>query len=105
MDSSVVRDDLSFFHCVHCAGSNPTNAFIFVFIVFIAKYFHTFPLVNFGQQFLHVCKPSLKWVICKHEDRARCVISTGDGLFGVIKAILSNRNDLELIMNYIQTIV
>ena len=34
-----------------------------------------------------------------------CVKSIGHGVFAVIKVILSNRNDLELIMNYIQTIV
>ena len=34
-----------------------------------------------------------------------CINSLGYGLFAVIKAIFSNSSDLELIMNYVQTIV
>ena len=37
-------------------------------------------------------------------DATEYVNSIGYGLFAVIKAIFNNRNDLELIMNYIQTI-
>ena len=33
-----------------------------------------------------------------------CVKSIGHGLFAVIKVIFSNRNDLELIMNYIYAV-
>ena len=38
-------------------------------------------------------------------DATECVISIGYGLFAVNEAIFSNLNDLELIMNSIQTIV
>ena len=37
------------------------------------------------------------------QDATECVNSIGYGLFAVIKAIFSNRNDLEFIMNYLKT--
>ena len=39
------------------------------------------------------------------QDAIECVNSIGYGLVAVIKAIFSNRKDLEFIMNYIQTFV
>ena len=66
------------------------------------------PLIMFMQQFEHLYKVSTGTLAnTPMRDATECVNSEsiGYGLFAVIKAIFSNPNDLELIVNYIQTIV
>ena len=64
-----------------------------------------YPLTMLGQHF-NIVKVPLKWDISKHEkymrDATECINSIVYGLLDVIKAIFSNGNELELIMNYIK---
>ena len=66
-----------------------------------------YPLSIIGKQFKHLYKVSIKWDIIKHEklphmqDSTECIDSKAYALFAVIKAIFSNPNGFEMIMNYI----
>ena len=74
-------------------------------IISIVSYFHMYPLSIIGKQFYHLYIVSIKFDIFKHEthmgDATECINPIGYALFAVIKAIFSNPNGLEMIMDYI----
>ena len=62
-----------------------------------------YPSIMFRQQFKHLYNVSLKWDIANTKtyprDATECINLIGCVLFAIIKAIFSNGNDLDLIMN------
>ena len=67
-----------------------------------------YPLIMFGKFKIYTkCPVHCKLANTKTHmrDATECTNSIGYGLFAVIKAIFSNQNDFELIVNYIQTII
>ena len=68
-----------------------------------------YPLIIFDNRFNIYTKCPLHGTLANTNthmlDARECINSIAHGLFAVIKAIISNQNDLNLIMNYIQRIV
>ena len=68
-----------------------------------------YPLISLDNRFNIYTKCPLNGTLANTKTHMRdvteCVYSIGYVLLAVIKAIVSNRNDLDLVMNYIQTLL
>ena len=94
-----------------CLGSNPINYFISVlFFSFLLYNIFICILYSFLENSFNIyTKCSLNGTLANTKMHIQyateSVNSIGYGLFAVIKTLFSNQNDLDLMMNFIRTIL
>ena len=72
---------------------------------FIVSCFHMYPLCSFNIYTKCTSNGTLSNTKTKMRDATECINLIGYALFAVIKAIISNPNGLEMIMNYIYKLI